>query len=1291
MIIDAVNPGDRVAGRFVLEKAAGEGGMGVVFLARDEATGDRVALKVLRFATRELERRFAREAALLAAIDAPSVVRHVAHGFDDGGEPFLAMEWLDGESLSTRTRRERATVDDVIALGKAVAGSLSALHRAGVVHRDIKPSNIVLRGGAYAGATLIDFGIARGGGVGHTLTGTSEVLGTPHYMSPEQTRGEPAGPGSDIYATGAVLFEMLAGHKPFEGPNELAVLAKILLEPPPELAAQRAEVPSQLAALVERCLAKEPAARPRDGAELVDALESVSDSTVGLARPKRSIGPSERRMLSVILCGTDAAPGSEAATLADGPGGALQQVRRTVERYEGRVDLLGGGSMVVSLTGAGGPSDRAQAAARCALEVQGLLGQRALALVTGRGVVASPLGRGVAASPPGYGRVIDRGVALLAEVDSGQGVVVVDPPTARLLGSGFELRSNSEGLTRLVGERRARPTASRVLGKPTPFVGREWELGTLLGLLDECVDDSVARVAVITGAPGSGKSRLCAELLAALEERGEDVEILYGRGDPMAAGAPFRMLAEAIKSSAGIADGDAPTTQRDRLRSRLSRSVAAVELDRVCEMLGEMVGVPFDEGQSERLRAARGNARIMGDAMRAALEDWLAAECRHHPVLLVLDDLQWGGISTIRYVEAALRHLTDRPLLVVGLARPEVDDTFPDLWGERHAQRLRLRPLSKRAGRGLVRSILGQDANAAVVDRVIARAEGNALFLEELLRAVAAGAEMLPDSLLGMVEARLEGLSVAERLLLRAGAVFGETFWTKGVQRLTSVGAVVDEQLARLVESEVIVQRPSSSLAGEQEFAFRNALLREASYATLTADDRQLAHRLAGGWLEEAGSSDAVILAEHYDRGAALPLALPWYRRAAQQALEGYDYEAADRRAARGLECFPDQPTEGALVLVRMEVRHVAGEYRDADRLGREAAELLEPGTAPWYQALRLAIAANGSRSAIDDAADLAERAQSVPAVDEAGRVARIVCASEVAGQYLLVGRSDEGHRLLSLARRLLEDGATLAPEASAWVSWVASHDALQDGDAGAYLQGMERAALGFDRAGDARYATSARVGIGYACTELGRHARARVVLEQAVTSAERLELPRTVAAALNNLGHALSQAGAHEDACDVERRAAELSSELGNHRYEGTSLAYLANALLALGETEAAEAQATRAVTLLENVKPSLPMALAVLARVLLRTGRPEEALDRAEEGMALLEAHGVDAGEAALRLVYADALQKTGDVDAAATAARAAIVRLNERASAITDEELRDAFLNNVPENAATLALEG
>jgi serine/threonine protein kinase len=261
----------RRLGPYRIEARLGQGGMGVVYRASDD-DGRTVALKVLRdelVADDAYRRRLAREARAAAAVDHPNLAPVLAVG-EAGGRLYLVVRYVDGRSLAERLAAGGPLpVGELVRLTGQVGGGLDALHRRGIVHRDVKPGNILLA--ADGTAVLGDFGLAK-----HhawtVLTRPGQVLGTLDYLAPEVIRGEPAGPLSDLYALGCVLFECLAGAPPFAGRGVLRVGMAHLEEEPGDPGAGRGDVPPTLSWTVRQALAKDPAGRPTSGVALARML-----------------------------------------------------------------------------------------------------------------------------------------------------------------------------------------------------------------------------------------------------------------------------------------------------------------------------------------------------------------------------------------------------------------------------------------------------------------------------------------------------------------------------------------------------------------------------------------------------------------------------------------------------------------------------------------------------------------------------------------------------------------------------------------------------------------------------------------------------------------------------------------------------------------------------------------------------------------------------------------------------------------------------------------------------------
>ena len=285
--------------RFELLIEAAKGGMGSVWRGRDLKTGQMVAIKVLTLDSPSDQVRFEREAAVLAGLQHPNIVRYVAHGASPDGVRFLIQEWVDGITLSTQLSTIGATADDAVKVAIGVADALAAAHHHGVVHRDVKPANIILDAGDPDRVKLVDFGIARMEADAGVLTRAGVLVGTPSYMAPEQARGSVSiTPAADVWALGCVLYEAISGRKAFAGRTPEAIRAKALLHEPERLDALCPELPEAVADYVHTLLRKRVSDRPATGAEVAIALRRLLPT---IARgPIRRTGQAEQRKTEIV-------------------------------------------------------------------------------------------------------------------------------------------------------------------------------------------------------------------------------------------------------------------------------------------------------------------------------------------------------------------------------------------------------------------------------------------------------------------------------------------------------------------------------------------------------------------------------------------------------------------------------------------------------------------------------------------------------------------------------------------------------------------------------------------------------------------------------------------------------------------------------------------------------------------------------------------------------------------------------------------------------------------------------
>jgi hypothetical protein len=1298
-------PGVLVAERFEIEKLAGSGGMGMVFRARDRETGLPVALKLLPPDSRPQDaERLWREAQVLADLRHPGIAAYVAHGRTVEGRNFLAMEWLEGEDLARRLGRQRLTLAECLALVRAVADALATVHRRGFVHRDVKPSNLLLREGRPERVVLLDFGIARGLGRGEA-TRTDELLGTPQYLSPEQARGERLlSPSVDIFALGCVLYECLVGRAPFTGGHVAMVLMRILSEEVPPLRQIRPELPEGLERLLGHMLTKNPEVRYADGSALLEALGELKvptellegDGAAGAMSTRLLV---ERQLVSVLLVlpatGVEARSSTEASQEAAAAGGEISRdLAGVLAPFGVRSEALPGGVMVGTLLRAGETArDQAVQAARAALALRARRPTAAVALAMGRSAMVGPRPTDEVLERAFKLARMDLGArAEMKEGALGQGVWL-DELTAQLLAGRFLVeRVGDEGLV-LVEERGEPDPTQLLLGRPTPCVGREQELRLLDMIFEGCVEEPGAQAVLVVAPPGAGKSRLRHEFVRRLEARGLSILTLLGRGDSLQTGAAYGLLGQALRrlcERAGASGAD----QREQMIEVLGRRLETIERQRVVEFLGELCGWPFSDARSPLLRAARLEPRIMADQVTEAFVTWLRAECAAQPVILVLEDLHWSDTATVRMVDTALRELTDRPLLVLALGRPEVRELFPHLWDGRSLQEIRLPELSRKASERLMREVLGERATPDLVERIVARAGGHALYLEELVRAVAESAsEEVPEAILAMMQARFLRLEPGVRRILRAASIFGETFWRGGVQELLKADAQVEQDLDRwlaiLVETEVLVRHRQSRLPKDEEFAFRHGLLRDAAYSLLGEEERRIGHQLAAGYLERVGESDPLMLAEHHVRGGAPELAAAHYACAAGRALASSDLAGARRYVEQGVACGATGEVLGILRGIEAWACTWGMDPGRAYEASRAALGLLPEGGAAWYQALGAALGAAGVRGQVDALRELLRTFSAVRPLPGA-ESAFAEPAMAAALMMTVAGMRQATHSLLDHMDVVYAALGTNEARARAFIQLAkARYTLLMEMDPWGYRSAAAEAMAGFQTAGDQRFFLIAQANVAMGEAELGHPEAAAPLFRASFEPLAALDTP-VLAMVVQTLS-AVSLARWEESQYRAEaRRYAEAvlrSSPLVNF-WVGLTHVALAFVELADGALGMAERAALRALEVFVQMPVGRPLGCMALGRVYLRQGRASEARKVTDEGLAQLEALGGRGWmDVSLHLIAAEARRAVGDEAAARAALADACAKIEQRAHRIADPASRERFLTRVPDHVRAL----
>jgi predicted ATPase len=1270
----------RLGGRFAVEREVGRGGVGVVYRAYDLVTERVVALKVVAAdagVAPEEEARLAREGELLANLDHPGIVRTVAFGvLEDTGLPYVAMEWLDGEDLAARQKREPLSLAQSLELTECVGRALVAAHGAGVIHRDIKPGNIFLCRASEADGVLdvhpklVDFGVAANADV--RITRTGDVVGTPAYMAPEQARGDaPIDARCDIYSLGATLFELIAGRPPHVGPNAIATLARLVTTAPPRLSELRPDIPLAVDTLVHRMLETDPSQRPASMLEVLAMLGDASRETARISwldsEPARSsrLGTSISRLVTTIV-----AIRFPNVSTRDR---AIEQVRQ-----RGADAAPIGSDAIVAHLGA-----RRAVGREAAVGLE--LGRR-LARSGARVGIASGRARLSWRSETGelqpVGEVVDRAAALAR--DAGPGSVLADATTSELGRGRYEFRARDDG-SAVVGEAMRGMRGERTGG--APFVGRDAELAQVLSAFERSRSDSTPLLVSITGAPGIGKSRLRREVMARISAQADPPLVVLQRSEAYGQGHALGAAADVLRAIITLPKGATASEAERAIVSSLGPSskdeLTAQNRDLLARLLANE---PLPEGLDPR------GSR---DALWLAMTDLVLQVATDQHIAILVEDLQWADPESIGWLDHLLGRASHKPLVVMACVRPDFWSSRAERFAGRDHVRLELRPVSKRASRTIARAVLGEAASEEVIDRIAAQAGGLPLFAEELARLTATGrsAEQAP-TIQAAIQTSLDSLDEECRDALGRLSVFGITCWDSALEALGMSGA--EGIMKALVAAEVLVEQNVSRFTGAREWLFKHALVREVAYASLGDSERKELHALAAAWLASMGE-DAATVAGHYDLGEQHSRAADHWARAALRALSANALQDALSMAERAVAFAEDAPTG----FQRASYLDEAWSRLDPRSSERETAvQAMEVNVYDEASAVR----ARGARARYDDARgsgnDISKRL--AEARDEAARLglseedarSSAVLAARLAFAGQFKEAEAEAQRLLALAQRGIAHAAVDAYQTLAIVRQT-------QGALSSALEARRNASTAARAAGLREREAMLMTNLGFALTTIGARQEARVAIETGLSLADAIGSQGALRhAQMLLLGWActfgtdkqldahLGEVRAHADAAGSGIWAAPDRANLGLLFYRGCELLRSksdgANRR-ALGLLRMA-AQAYRAT----GHQDVLPVALGTWSEAERLCGNLKTAVELAREAVSLLEQGAPSLlNESAVFLALHDALLEDQQSEEALEAVRRGIPPLQRRLQGLVGTSYARSFLMDLPTNARLIAL--
>ncbi|WP_395844260.1 ATP-binding protein [Cystobacter fuscus] len=628
--------------------------------------------------------------------------------------------------------------------------------------------------------------------------------------------------------------------------------------------------------------------------------------------------------------------------------------------------------------------------------------------------------------------------------------------------------------------------------------------------------------------------------------------------------------------------------------------------------------------------------------------------------------------------------------MVLALARPEVKTLFPGLWSRRLQEVTRL-GLGRKAGAQLVREVLGPQVPDSVVRRAVELADGNVLFLEELIRGVSEGrGEGVPDTVLAMLQARVQRMDSRTRQVLLAASVFGRDFWPGGVLELLGrqvASESLEKHLRMLVEQEVIERQPDNRFSSEIEYRFRHALVRDAAYGLVPDHQRPVGHRLAGTWLERKGELDPLMLATHHQLGGQPERAVHFYTRAAEQLFDRYDMRGSMRCVEAALACGVEGGTSGRLRGLQAVVAFWMDDMPKSLALGGAVLEELEPGSRLWCWVMGGQILGriyHGTRQ--EQLTRLKQLLRHTPPAPEA--LAAHPWALACMGlSFVFSGSRGELEDWLGQMRQMLADGPSRG-----WLRYIDGffHHLLEPRPWHAFVQ-AEQGMRDFREFGAERDALTVEALVGLTQAALGDVAGAVERMQAVVSACRRLEAHVTVGTIQHRSSHILAGSAdpAHwQQAHELARPWVELEN-LNPYR-RGSAHSVMAKVLLERGEWDEAEAHARKACELLAPFRADVVYALRFLSNILLAQGRATEAREVAALGVRELEqARCMGINAVGMRLALAEACFTQGDDGEGDAALREALRCVRIRARDIPEPQARERFLRQVPENARTLEL--
>jgi len=844
---------------------------------------------------------------------------------------------------------------------------------------------------------------------------------------------------------------------------------------------------------------------------------------------------------------------------------------------------------------------------------------------------------------------------------------------------------------------RARPRAFRVEtrgveGVETRMIGRDAELKRLQDAFYMAVDEGELQMVTVTGEAGVGKSRLLYEFDVWSDLLAQRFYYFKGRVTQERQSLPYALLHDVIAYRFDIRDTDPLSVVWAKMEQGMAATKAEPDAEMRAHLIGQLLGWNF--ANSPHVRAIAGDAQQLRDRALISLGDYLKELAARQPVLILLEDLHWADDASLDALNRLFGMLRESAVLVLCAARPALFERRPH-WGEGQLfhSLLTLSPLSKRDSRKLVDEILQKagEVPAALRDLVVSGAEGNPFYVEELVKmlieegVIVTGAERwtvraerlaeleVPPTLAGVLQARLDGLPAAERLVLQQASIVGRLFWDVVVARIGAMAGAGEALEAEALHSalmelrarEMIYRRETSAFEGAEEFLFKHATLREVTYEGVLKRVRQVYHGLVADWLIEAidqaggrAAEHTGLIAEHLERAGRQAEALEYLRRAGEEAAQRYANAEALQYLTRALAMAPASGLCYRLLLVRERIYDLQtvrpAQAADLEEMERLAAEL--DATQPQEGNSRRAEVALRRVRYLQIVGETPAALLTAQAALGWARAAGDVVGEAEAhlkwGQVLMSKTDYAAGRphleeALALARDSAVPSGTRAREVEANSLYALGFLTGHQGHAVESREYGNQALRAYREIGDRRGEIRVLNSLGADCSNRGDYVGDRTYYEQALGLCREIGDRWGESQVIGNLGYNCANLGEYAEALGFYEEVLRICEEIGNRRAEQAIILNLGNICGALGDHAGARTYFEEALHKTRDIgdRRMEGYALTGLGNALAGLGSVPEAADAFEQAITLRRELGEDhlateslAGLARLKLAQGD-----------------------------------------------------